>query len=78
MIKKLSEMKVGEKGRIVKIHGDKALKKKLLDMGLTPRAEIRVLRTAPLKDPIDFEIKGYQLSLRKIEADNVLVEVGEP
>jgi len=75
MLKKLSELKVGETGKVVKIQGDMSLKRKLLDMGITPRTEIKVVRTAPLKDPIDFEVKGYQLSLRRIEAENVIVEL---
>lgn len=71
---KLSELEVGEKGRIMKIGGNTSLKKRLLDMGLTPRTEIKVIRKAPLKDPVDFEIKGYQISLRRDEADHILVE----
>lgn len=75
MLKKLSELKVGETGKVVKIQGDVSLKRKLLDMGITSRTKIKVVRTAPLKDPIDFEVKGYQLSLRRIEAENVIVEL---
>ncbi|MEQ9714035.1 MAG: FeoA family protein [Candidatus Asgardarchaeia archaeon] len=75
MLKKLSELKVGETGKVVKIQGDVSLKRKLLDMGITSRTKIKAVRTAPLKDPIDFEVKGYQLSLRRIEAENVIVEL---
>lgn len=74
LLVKLSELEIGEKGRIMKIEGDTSLKKRLLDMGLTPRSEIKVIRKAPLKDPIDFEVKGYQISLRRSEADHILVE----
>ncbi len=75
MKRRLSELEVGQEGKIVKIDGPSSLKKKLLDMGLTPNTRIRVVRVAPLSDPVDFEVRGYQLSLRRNEAINVIVEV---
>ena len=75
MIKKLSELNVGEKGIVVNIVGKGALIRRLLDMGIVRDVEIRVVRKAPLGDPIEFEIKGYYLSLRKDEASHVFVEV---
>jgi len=75
MIKKLSELNVGERGVVVNIVGKGALIRRLLDMGIVRGVEIRVVRKAPLGDPIEFEIKGYYLSLRKDEASHVFIEV---
>ena len=74
---RLHELNVGQKGKIVRIEGDAKLKKRLLDMGLNTGAEIKVVRVAPFSDPVDFEVKGYQLSLRRDDAANVIVEVEE-
>ena len=73
-MKKLSNAKVGEVVRVLKVEGDAKLKKRLLDMGIISGTEIRVVRNAPLKDPVEFELRGYKLSLRKREAEFVLVE----
>jgi len=75
MIKKLSELSVGERGVVVNIVGKGALIRRLLDMGIVRGVEVRVVRKAPLGDPIEFEIKGYYLSLRKDEASHVFIEV---
>ncbi len=74
---RLSELKPGERGIISKVTGDRALRRRLLDMGLTRGTEITVVRRAPLGDPIEFLLKGYNLSLRKKESENVYVLVGE-
>ena len=75
MQKKLSELKPGEKGTIVKVQGSGALRRRLLDMGLIRGTEIEMVRKAPLGDPLEFLVKGYNLSLRKRECENVYVEV---
>ena len=75
MLKKLSELKPGEEGVISKIIGSGIITRRIADMGLIPRTKIKVIRKAPLGDPIEFEVRGYNLSLRKEEADLVLVEV---
>ncbi len=77
MIRKLSELSPGERGKVVGIVGRGSLVRRLLDMGITRGAEVKAVRKAPLGDPIEFEVKGYYLSLRKEEADHVLVEVIE-
>jgi ferrous iron transport protein A len=69
----LKEIKCGEKTNIVKLHGDGPLRKRLIDMGLTKGCEIRVRRIAPLGDPIELTVRGYELSIRKSEAE--LIEV---
>mgnify|MGYP002332934679 CR=1 FL=1 len=74
---KLSELRDGEKGLIIEVRGNSALKNRLLSMGIVRGAEIKMVRNAPLKDPIEFELKGYFLSLRRSEAENVIVEVKE-
>ncbi|MGC8678197.1 MAG: FeoA family protein [Fervidicoccaceae archaeon] len=73
--KKLSELKPGERGIIVRIEGDSSFKKRLMDMGVVRGAEVVMVRKAPLGDPIEFLLKGYNLSLRKKECENVYVEV---
>jgi Fe2+ transport system protein FeoA len=75
MEKKLSELKPGEKGIIKRVNGSGAVKKRLLDMGLVKGTEVTMIRKAPLGDPIEFLLKGYNLSLRKVESDNVYVFV---
>ncbi|HIP97002.1 MAG TPA: ferrous iron transport protein A [Anaerolineae bacterium] len=74
-IKPLSELKPGQRGRVVKVGGSGAIHRRILDMGVVPGAEIEVERVAPLADPVEFKLLGYHLSLRKEEARNVHVEV---
>ncbi len=73
--KALSEMKVGERGRISKVGGSGQVHRRILDMGVIPPATVEVERIAPMGDPIWIRLRGYQLSLRKEEAANVHVEV---
>ena len=73
-VKLLSELKCGEKGRIVKIGGGGGTRRRLLDMGLVSGSEVKMERVAPLGDPIEIKIKGYNLSLREEEADSIQVE----
>lgn len=74
-MKALTELKPREKGRIIKVGGGGALRRRSLDMGVIRGAEVEVERVAPLGDPIEIKIKGYHLSLRKEEAANIYVEV---
>ena len=76
-IKKLSELGVGESGIIVDTHGEGWLRKRLLDMGVTKSAPVKFKKRAPLGDPIEITLRGYELSLRKNEADCVDVEVNK-
>ena len=75
-VKRLSELKRGEGGKIVKIGGGGPIRRRLLDMGLVSGSDIVMERVAPLGDPIEIKVKGYNLSLRKEEAANICVEVG--
>ena len=70
----LDTLKVGEGGRVATIGGAPQVRHRLLEMGLTPGAQIRVVRFAPLGDPMDIEIRGYHLSLRKVEASQVTLK----
>lgn len=72
---KLKDIKLGQKCRVLNLYGVDETKKRLLDMGITPGAVIELERIAPLGDPIDIKIRGYHLSLRKEEAENIEIEV---
>lgn len=71
---KLSELKVGEMGKIISIENNGVLKRRMMDMGVLPGELIVIEKIAPLGDPIDVKIKGYQLSFRKNEASLINVK----
>ena len=73
MKKLLSQLSIGEGGKITKVGGEGAIRRRLLDMGITPSAEVYFRKKAPLGDPIEIAIRGYELTLRKAEAANVEV-----
>jgi len=73
-MKRLSELRPGESGIVSSVEGDKAIRRRMLDMGLVKGAEVQVKRVAPLGDPIEFIVRGYSLSLRKSEAHAIHVE----
>lgn len=75
MLKTLNDFKLGETGQIKKIDGERKIRRRLLDMGVTPGATILLRKKAPLGDPIEITIRGYELTLRKSEAALVLLEV---
>ena len=77
MLKKLDEFKVGETGLIKKVEGEGRLRRRLFDMGVTPGATVYLRKKAPLGDPIEVTIRGYELTLRKSEAQLVVLEVEE-
>ncbi|MDO9543004.1 MAG: ferrous iron transport protein A [Kiritimatiellia bacterium] len=70
----LLKLKPGQKGRILKILGTGAIRRRILDMGLVNGAEVEVERVAPRGDPLEVKITGYHISLRKDEAANIFVE----
>ena len=76
MTKLLSEFAIGEKGVVKAVSGEGRLRRRLFDMGVTPGAEVLMRKKAPLGDPIEITIRGYELTLRKTEAELVLMEVG--
>ena len=70
----LKDAKAGQTVRVVKLHGEGALKRRIMDMGLTKGAEVYVRKFAPLGDPIELTVRGYELSLRRADAQQVEVE----
>lgn len=77
MVKRLNELSIGETGLIINVEGEGRIRRRLFDMGITPGAEAYLRKKAPLGDPIEINIRGYELTLRKIEAANVIVELKE-
>lgn len=77
MLKKLDEFQIGETGLIKKVEGEGRLRRRLFDMGVTPGAKVYLRKKAPLGDPIEVTIRGYELTLRKSEAELVVLEVEE-
>ena len=77
MTRSAAELVVGEVGRVVRVAGADEVSRRLLEMGVTPGVEVRRLGAAPLGDPLEFELRGYRLSMRKAEAAHVELELGE-
>ncbi len=73
-MKTLKDAKIGSTVRVVKLHGEGALRRRIMDMGITRHTEIYIRKTAPLGDPIEVQVRGYELSLRKADAEMVEVE----
>ncbi|MBQ3938632.1 MAG: ferrous iron transport protein A [Clostridia bacterium] len=73
-MKTLKQAKVGETVRVVKLHGAGAVKRRIMDMGLTKNTEVYVRKVAPLGDPVELTVRGYELSLRKADAEMIEVE----
>ena len=70
-MKALNELKIGETARVVRLHGEGAVKRRIMDMGLTKGTEVTVRKVAPLGDPIELTVRGYELSIRKSEAATI-------
>jgi ferrous iron transport protein A len=75
MITTLDQLAAGQTAMVRKVSGKGAVRRRLLDMGLTRSAEIEMIKTAPLGDPIEYRVRGYNLSLRKSEARMIEVEL---
>lgn len=73
-MKTLKEVPVGQSATVKKLHGEGAIKRRIMDMGLTRGVEVQVRKVAPLGDPIQINVRGYELSLRKDDAELVEVE----
>lgn len=73
-MKTLKEAKIGQTVKVVKLHGEGATKKRIMDMGITRCVEIYVRKVAPLGDPIEVTVRGYELSLRKEDATMIEIE----
>jgi ferrous iron transport protein A len=73
-MKTLRDARIGETVRVVKLHGEGAIRRRIMDMGITRGVEIRIRRTAPLGDPLELTVRGYELSLRKADAAMIEIE----
>lgn len=67
----LKDVQIGESARVVKIHGEGAIKRRIMDMGITKGAEIYVRKVAPLGDPVEVNVRGYELTVRRADAEMV-------
>ncbi len=72
-MKTLRDVKIGDTVRVVKLHGEGAVKRRIMDMGVTRGIEIYVRKVAPLGDPIEVTVRGYELSIRKADAEMIEV-----
>ncbi|MDR0306446.1 MAG: ferrous iron transport protein A [Chitinispirillales bacterium] len=70
----LKDLSVGKSGRVVTVGGEKVLRRRLLDMGITPRTTITVKKRAPMGDPIELLLRGYVLTLRLADAEKIIIE----
>ena len=70
----LRDIKIGGSARVVKVHGEGAVRRRIMDMGITRGVEIKIIKTAPLGDPLEITVRGYELSLRKADAAMIEVE----
>ena len=70
----LKESKVGDTVRVLKLHGEGAVKRRIMDMGLTKGVDVQIRKVAPLGDPIEVTVRGYELSIRKADAEMIEVD----
>ncbi len=73
-MKTLKDVKVGQRATVVKLHGEGAVKRRIMDMGLTKGVEVYVRKLAPLGDPMELTLRGYELTLRKADAQMIEVD----
>ncbi len=72
-MKTLKDVKIGETATVVKLHGEGAIKRRIMDMGITKGVSVNVRKVAPLGDPVEITVRGYELSLRKADAEMIEV-----
>lgn len=73
-MKTLRQAKIGDTVRVVKLHGEGAVKRRIMDMGITRGVEVHVRKVAPLGDPVEIMVRGYELSIRKADAEMIEIE----
>lgn len=73
-MKTLRQAQIGDTVKVVKLHGEGAVKRRIMDMGLTKGTEVYIRKVAPLGDPIEITVRGYELSLRKADAEMIEIE----
>lgn len=74
-MKTIKELRPGQSGIVTQINSEGALKRRLVDMGITPGVRVMVRKVAPLGDPIEINLRGYELTIRKTEAQNILISL---
>ena len=70
----LKQAKIGDTVKVVKLHGEGAVKRRIMDMGITKGVQVHIRKVAPLGDPVEITVRGYELSIRKADADRIEVE----
>lgn len=70
----LKDVRIGESAKVVKVHGEGAIRRRIMDMGITKGVTVKVRKAAPLGDPIELTVRGYELTLRKADAADIEVE----
>lgn len=73
-MKTLKQAKIGDTVRVVKLHGEGAVKRRIMDMGITKGVAVHIRKVAPLGDPVEVNVRGYELSIRKADAEMIEVE----
>lgn len=73
-MKTLRQAKVGDISKVVKLHGEGAVKRRIMDMGITKGTEVHIRKVAPLGDPVEVTVRGYELSIRKADAEMIEIE----
>lgn len=73
-MKTLRQAKIGESAKVVKLHGEGAVKRRIMDMGITKGVEVTIRKVAPLGDPMELNVRGYELSVRKADAEMIEVQ----
>ena len=73
-MKTLKQAKIGDTVRVVKLNGEGAVKRRIMDMGITKGVEVHIRKVAPLGDPVEVNVRGYELSIRKADAEMIEVE----
>jgi len=73
-MKTLRQAQVGENLKVIKLHGEGAIKRRIMDMGITKGVELQIRKVAPLGDPVEVNVRGYELSIRKADAEMIEVE----
>lgn len=73
-MKTLRQAKIGETVKVIKLHGEGAVKRRIMDMGITKGTGLHIRKVAPLGDPIEINVRGYELSIRKADAEMIEVE----
>ena len=73
-MKTLRQAKVGDTSKVVKLHGEGAVKRRIMDMGITKGTEVHIRKVAPLGDPVEVTVRGYELSIRKADAEMIDIE----